>query len=178
VDKTTEKFMTNRREGRAIGNEISEAFGLGRIGGLLVGGLFATVVAATESIKFLKETWQGLKDTINGPIDIGLLPGSSDTISTAAQAWDDYATARAKVIAAENSPESAAGAREKALTNELTLIKEVLTAEKEKALADLDLQKGTLSPEAYHQPAPTSKTFLPRRESGRKETAATDFQQI
>ncbi|HEX3857687.1 MAG TPA: hypothetical protein VHY30_10385 [Verrucomicrobiae bacterium] len=77
------------------------------------------------------------------------MPGSSDIISTAAQAWDDYATARAKVIAAENSPESAAGAREKALTNELTLIKEVLTAEKEKALADLDLQKGTLSPEAY-----------------------------
>jgi hypothetical protein len=131
VEKSTEKFMSNRREVRAIGNEIAETFGLGRIGGLLVGGVFATVVAATKSIEFLKDTWNGLKETINGPVDIGLPPDAASKISTVAEAWKDYAEARAKVIAGESSPESTAGAREKSLSNEEKLLKDALEGKKE-----------------------------------------------
>lgn len=149
TEKTTEKFITNRREVRAVGNELSETFGLGRLGGLMVGGVFAAIVAVTESIKVLKSTWDSLRETINGPIEIGIPPEAPAHISAAAEAWDQYATARAKVLAEKNSPESGASAREKQLDNELKLIHQVLTAEKEKALADLEFQRSSMSPELY-----------------------------
>jgi hypothetical protein len=149
TEKNTGKFISNRREVRALGNEISNAFGLGRLGGLAVGGVFAGIVAATEAIQFLKWTWNYLQETIAGPIDIGLPPDAPAHISAAAEAWNDYATARAKVITLQNSPQAGAGQREKELANELKLIQEVMAAEEKKALADLELNKKTMTPEAF-----------------------------
>lgn len=147
--KVSEKFIENRREVRAAFNELTQTFGLGRLGGLAVGGFFAALVGMAEAVKFLKWTWDELKDTISGPLEIGIPPEASAQITTAAEAWNNYATALAKGMAAQDSPESRSNEQEKHLENEIKLIHEVLAAQKEKALADLQIQKGSLKPEEY-----------------------------
>jgi hypothetical protein len=149
TEKTSEKFITNRREVRSAFNALSEAFGMGRLGGLVAGGFFASIAAMAASVNFLKWTWNELKNTISGPIDIGLPPDAHSRITAVAEAWNDYATARAKILAEQNTPQTAAGEQEKHLVNELKLIHEVLAAQKEKALADLEMQKAQMAPEVY-----------------------------
>ena len=53
TERTTEKFVTNRREVRAAFNELTQAFGLGRMGGLVAGGFFAALTAMAVSVEFL-----------------------------------------------------------------------------------------------------------------------------
>jgi hypothetical protein len=147
--KGTEKFVEHRRELREVGNELGRASGLGRLGGLALGGLAAAAFAAGKAVEFLKDTWDEIQNTIKGPIEIGLPENAPAHISAAATAWNQYAEARAKVIASSQGAEAGASAQEKALANELKLVKEVLAAEKEKALADLEMNKDQMSPEAY-----------------------------
>ena len=149
VAEGTEKFGGSRRELREAGNELGRAAGISRLGALALGGMAAAAFAAGKAVEFLKDTWDTIQESITGPIQIGLPDDAPGKISAAAEAWRDYAAARAAVIAAQNSPEAGASAEEKKLANELKLIHEVLAAQKEKALADLESQKGSLSPEAH-----------------------------
>jgi hypothetical protein len=149
TEKTTEKFAESRREIRQVGNELGRLTGISGLGGLALGGVAAAAFGAAKALEFLKSTWETIQEAIKGPIEIGIPPDAPAHISAAATAWNEYATARAKVIAAQNSPESLAGQREKELANELKLIKEVMDAEKQKALADLEQKKDTMTPEAY-----------------------------
>lgn len=117
------------------------------------GGFLSTLtvgaVAAGIAIRGLAAEWDDLQETINGPIKIGLPDDAANKISAVATAWDDYAKARARAIEAAHGADASAGIREKQLNNELKLIKEVLAAEKEKAFADLALNKDKMTPEAY-----------------------------
>src|ERR1039458_10422541 len=149
VKDSTEKFGESRREIRLVGNELGRAAGISGVGGLFLGGVAASAFAAAKAVEFLKNTWVDIQAAITGEIKVGLPEGATAHISAAATAWNQYAEARAKVIAAQNSPEADATAEEKHLASELKLIKEVLAAEKEKALADLELHKGEMSPDAY-----------------------------
>ena len=102
-----------------------------------------------EAVKFLKWSWDQLKESVNGPLDIGIPPDLHSKISAAAEAWNDYATARAAVMKEQGTPKTAANEQEKHLANELRLIHEVLAAQKGKALADLELKKDSMDKDAY-----------------------------
>ena len=145
-----EKWGDSRREIREVGNEIGRATGISHLGGLALGGLAAAAFAAGKAIEFLKSTWDDIQEAIKGEIKVGLPERAAGDISAAATAWNQYAEARAKVIASASGAEGSASAEEKHLANELKLVHEVLAAEKEKALADLELHKGEMSPEAYN----------------------------
>jgi hypothetical protein len=149
VEESTNKFGASRREIRMVGGELGRLVGIGGLGGLALGGIAAAAFGAAKAIEFLQSTWNEVKETIKGPIEVGIPDSMAGHISAAAEAWNEYAEARSKVIAAANSPEADASREEKHLANELKLIKEVLAAEKEKALADLALHKGDMTPEAY-----------------------------
>ncbi|MEI9863034.1 MAG: hypothetical protein WDN00_00440 [Limisphaerales bacterium] len=149
TSESTEKFAESHREIRKVGNELGRMIGLADVGGLALGGTAAAAFAAVKAVEFLKGTWEGLQETINGPIQIGIPEKAAEHITAAANAWNQYATARAKVIEASGTAEATASAREISLAKELKLIKEVLAAEKEKALADLALKKDSMTPEAY-----------------------------
>ena len=149
AEEAGEKFGGSRRELRLMGNELGRAVGLGGAGRMMLGGIALAAFGTAKAIEFLKGTWEDIQDAIKGPIKVGLPDDAAAHISAVATAWNQYAEARAKVIAAQNSPEADASAEEKYLANELKLIKEVLAAEKEKALADLELHKGEMTPEAY-----------------------------
>lgn len=148
--KTTEAFTENRHELKKAGDELGNAAGVGRLGSLMLGGVAAAAFGAARAVEFLKSTWEEIRNTINGPIEIGLPEKAAEHISAAATAWNQYAAARAKVITASQGADASASAEEKKLANELKLIKEVLAAEKEKALADLELNKGAMTPDAYN----------------------------
>jgi hypothetical protein len=174
--EATEKLGSHRREIREVGNEIGRAIGVTRLGGLALGGLAAAAFAAGKAIEFLKHTWETVQESIKGPIEIGIPESAPAHISAAAAAWQQYADARAKVIAAASSPEADAGREEKHLAAELKLIHEVLAAEKEKALADLELHKGEMSPEAYAAAKANIGNIF--GEAGTKADAASRQQQI
>lgn len=149
TEKATEKFGEHRHELREVGNELGRAAGISRGGALALGGVAAAAFAAGKAIEFLKDTLAEVQESIKGPIEFGIPEDAPAHISAAAEAWEAYAIARSKVVSASTGAEAAASAQEKQLANELKLIKEVLAAEKEKALADLERAKGTMTPEAY-----------------------------
>ncbi len=149
VEEGTEKFGESRREIREVGNELGNMAGVGRAGGLALGGVGAAAFGLMGALELLKSTWEATKHTIEGPIEIGLPPDAVDHINAVTEAWKKYAEARGLVIAASQGPEAGASAEEKKLTNELSLTKQVLAAEKEKALADLELHKKEMTPEEF-----------------------------
>ena len=149
VKESTEKFSENHREVRRVAGELGNMAGIGGLGGLALGGGAAAAVGLMKSLEFLEGSWESLRETIRGPIEVGLPEDAAVHISAAAEAWNTYAKARAAVTDAAGSSESTATAEEKRLANELKLVKEVLAAEKEKAQAELELRKNDLSPEAY-----------------------------
>lgn len=149
VKEGTEKFGESRREIREVGNELGRATGVSHLGGLFLGGVAAAAFGAGKAIEFLKTSWETLAESIKGPIEVGLPENAPAHISAAAAAWQQYATARTAAMASANGAEGTASREEKKLANELKLIHEVLAAEKEKALADLELHKGEMTPEEY-----------------------------
>ncbi len=149
VKEGTEKFSESRRETREAVGELGRFIGVNELGTAAMGKTGAAIFAMGVALEHLKSTYEEIKDTINGPLKIDVPPEAPAHISAAATAWNEYATARAAVIAESQSPEGIESAEEKRLGRELQLIKQVLAAEREKALADLELRKEQLSPDEY-----------------------------
>lgn len=149
VGESTGEFSKARREIREVGSVLGNTIGISHLGGLALGGVAAAAFGAAKAIGFLKNTWDEIKGTISGPIKVGLPEDLATKIYAAAEAWEAYAAARSKVIAADNSPGSVAGREEKGLNEKLRLIHQVMKAEEEEALAALKLKKDQMSPEAY-----------------------------
>ena len=149
VGENAEKFAENRRELREAGNELAKFLGISEGGLLAMGETAAAIFVMGKALELLKNTWEETQASINGPIKLDVPEDAPAHISAAATAWNEYATARAKVIAASQTPEAIESGAEKSLANELKLIKEVLGAEKEKALADLELKRDQMTPDQY-----------------------------
>lgn len=168
VEKAGEKFGGSRRELREMGNELGRATGLAGAGRLMMGGIAVAAFAAAKSIEFLKNTWEQIQESIKGPVNIEIKDDAA-RISAVAKSWNEYADARAKVIAANNTPEKLAGQEVKALEDKLKLLKDILKAEEEEALANLSTKKDSMTPEAYAAAqAQIKKNF------GEKETSANE----
>jgi len=145
--KATGSFSESRREIRMVGNELGRAAGISNAGGLALGGVAAAAFFAAKAVGFLASTWNEIQKAIEGPLKLEVTDAASENIGKVANAWDQYATARAK--ADEHSPETAESAAEKRFTHELDLIKQVMEAEKKKALAELEAKKDSMTPGAY-----------------------------
>jgi hypothetical protein len=141
TDKATDSFGSSRREIRILGNELGRVAGVSGMGTLFLGGVAAAAFGAAKAIGLVKTVWQEIQATIKGPIEIDVPPEAAGHITALAEAWNAFAEARAKVIAAENTPQAEAGREEKKLQNELKLIHEVLTAEREKAMIEAGSDK-------------------------------------
>lgn len=118
--------------------------------GGLIGKITTGAIAAGLAVELLKSEWDELQETINGPIEIGIPEDAAKNINNVADAWEEYAKARKRAIDAAHGADAAASIRQKQLNDELKLIRETLSAEKEKALADLELNKSKMTPEAYN----------------------------
>jgi hypothetical protein len=138
TDSATEKFGSSRREIRMLGNELGRVAGVSQGGMLFLGGVATAAFIAAKAVGFLAQTWRDIQEAIAGPlkIDIDIPSDVAGRISAVAEAWNSFADARAKVIAAANTPQAEASREEKKLQNELKLIKEVLAAEEKKALIE------------------------------------------
>jgi hypothetical protein len=141
TDKATDSFGSSRREIRMLGNELGRVAGVSGAGMLFLGGVASAAFAAAKAIGLVKTVWQEIQATIKGPIEIDVPPEAAGHITAVAEAWNTFVEARAKVVAAENTPQAEAGREEKKLQNELKLIKEVLAAEREKAMIEAGSDK-------------------------------------
>jgi hypothetical protein len=136
TDEATGKFSASHREIRMLGNELGRVAGVSGMGMLFLGGVAAAAFGAAKAIGLVKTVWEEIQATIKGPIQIDIPPEAAGHITALAEAWNAFAEARAKVIAAANTPQADASREEKKLTNELKLIHEVLAAEREKAMIE------------------------------------------
>src|ERR1039458_674353 len=141
TEKAEGKFGSSRREIRMLGNELGRIAGVSGGGMLALGGVAAAAFGVAKAFGFLKIAWEEVKSSWK-PLDADVIPPTlAGQISAAAAAWNEFAEARAKVIATGNTPEAQASREEKKLQNELELIHEVLAAEREKAMIEAGSDK-------------------------------------
>ena len=141
TDAATEKFGSSRREIRMLGNELGRVAGVSGMGMLFLGGVAAAAFTAAKALGFLKWAWSEVASSWK-PLDANVIPPTlAAEIDAVTTAWNAFAAARTAVIAAENTPQAQAGREEKRLQNELKLIKEVLAAEREKAMIEAGSDK-------------------------------------
>jgi|SRR5579859_1214451 len=171
VEKSGEKFGESRREIREMGNELGKTLGIAGGGHLALGGLSAAIVGVSASIEFLKKTYEDIQEAIKGPINVEVHDDAAK-IEASAKAWNAYAEALKRGREAANTPETQTDNAIKQLETKLGLLKQVLKAEEEEALAALAANKDKLSPQAYDAAVARLKSAF-----AGKDTAATEDEQ-